>query len=104
MDTTHYVVINTCYGGFGLSEKAIQRLGELGVDNPHDWKWGDPDVSRHDPRLVQVVKELNEEAENELLFSTLEVVEVKGDRYRVMEYDGSEWVETPDSIRWTVIE
>ena len=39
----HKVVINTCYGGYGLSKEAIQWLKN---------KYGDDDIlERHDPRL-----------------------------------------------------
>ena len=31
MGDTRSVVINTCFGGFGLSEAAYERLGELGI-------------------------------------------------------------------------
>ena len=90
----HKVVINTCYGGYGLSKEAIQWLKN---------KYGDDDIlERHDPRLVDCVETLGEKANGK--FSRLAVVEIDSNRYRIDEYDGRESIETPDSIAWTVIE
>lgn len=105
------VVYNACYGGFGLSNEAMDRMVELGYQgielNP-DWKpnsksifnykyYGPHDISRHDPILVQVVEELGDKASGE--YSKLAIAEVSGP-YRIDEYDGYESVETPDSYDW----
>ena len=51
------IVINTCYGGFGLSDLAMQRYAEIkkieDVNTIHVY-----DCDRADPALVQVVEEL----------------------------------------------
>lgn len=90
------VVYNNCYGGFGLSDKALERYNELkgkSLDDPiYDWE-----ISRHDPILVQVVEELGEEANGD--FADLQIANIDGP-YRIDEYDGSETVETPDSYDW----
>ena len=87
------IVINRCHGGFSLSPAGEARYWELGgtVEFTRD-------IPRHDPRLVQVVEELGDEADGRC--AELEVVEVESDRYRVVEYDGAEHAETPDSIEW----
>lgn len=93
----HKVVINSCYGGYGLSEEAIQWLKNKygdGVENDI--------LERHDPRLVDCVETLGKKANGK--FSKLTVVEIDSNRYRIDEYDGYESIETPDSIGWTVIE
>jgi hypothetical protein len=78
------MVINRCYGGYSLSEKAIKRLRELGseaaikcaiISETNEWGdvvtdgWGGrafyPKIERHDPLLVQVVEELGKEASGE---------------------------------------
>lgn len=56
------------------------------------------DFKRTDPVLVQVVEELGNKANGTC--AELSVVEFSGNKYRVCEYDGMEWVETPDSIQW----
>jgi hypothetical protein len=107
------VVYNACYGGFGLSYKAIEKMVELGYEfkpNPNydptsdDWynrkyKYLDScyDIPRHDPILVKVVEELGEFANGP--YADLQIAEVDG-LYRIDEYDGSESVETPDSYDW----
>ena len=60
-----------------------------------------PCESRHDPILVQVVEELGDKANGR--YADLKIVEVPGNKYRVCEYDGQEWVETPESLDWITI-
>lgn len=93
----HKVVINSCYGGFGLSDKAKARLKELGLEV----EWG-YDIPRHHPLLVQVVEELGEKASD--TYAKLEVVEINSRLYQVTEYDGFEDIKTPsDHMEWVVI-
>jgi len=105
------IVINRCYGGFGLSHEAIMRYAELkGInlvfqkgevfDLVHYYKdeikqenyFSDRiDIERTDPVLVQVVREMNGKASGP--HSQLGVVEIPdGVEYTIEEYDGSEWV------------
>lgn len=82
------VVINTCYGGFGLSEKAYDFLNTW-----HDKKGDHYEyiLERHDPSLVQCVEILKKEAWGEC--SELEVVEIPdGIEYEIVEYDGYEYI------------
>ena len=77
------IVINRCYGGFGLSEKAMKFLG-IGSE------W--PDIARNDPKLVECVEKLGEEANDTC--AELKVVEIPDDvNWEIGEYDGLEWVE-----------
>ena len=88
------VVINHCYGGFGLSEKAIalveERTGKAFCPYEHP---------RHCPVLVSIVEELGEEANG--LCAELLVEELRwGNRYIIEEYDGLENVCEPEQIEW----
>ena len=47
--------------------------------------------------LVKIVKELGDKANG--FCSKLAVAQVEG-KYRICEYDGAEWIETPESIQW----
>ena len=47
--------------------------------------------------MIKVVKELGHDADSE--YSKLAIAQVEG-KYRICEYDGYEWVETPESIEW----
>lgn len=86
------IVVNRCYGGFSLSEKAVAELGgdwhEYGLDDPDDpfsSNW------RTDPKLIEVVERLGEEADGR--FAMLEVVEIPDDvDWTICQYDGNEWV------------
>lgn len=93
------IVINTCYGGFGLSDKASHALAEL-----KDVKLevlmifagatifkNMPAIERDDPDLVRVVEELGKEANGR--YADLKVVEIPDDvKWDIEEYDGSEWI------------
>ena len=95
------VVINSCYGGFGLSKEACvlyaERMG-LNVGKFND-TWGfyedgdfyDREIPRNDSVLVSIVEELGEKASGR--FSNLRVVEIPdGVDWCIHEYDGNEWV------------
>lgn len=88
------VVINRCYGAFGLSEEAILWLKEHGNNSGAS-------TSRHDPILIECVQTLKDKANGR--YSNLEVIEFEGNKYRIQNYDGMESVETPNSIKWITI-
>jgi hypothetical protein len=104
----HKVVINRCFGGFGLSQAAVEWLQVRGADDKvksssffgthHHWT-GD----RHDPLLVECVETLGSERASGH-YADLEVVEIFGNQYRIDEYDGQESVEEPSDIGWVTIE
>ena len=99
------IVINTCYGGFGLSHEAYLRYAELvgkkltwgddkygfknyELDGEHFWCCN---IERNDPHLVQLIEEMISEANGR--HSELKVVEIPDDiEWFVEEYDGREWV------------
>ena len=84
-----YVVINDCYGGFGLSGRAITEYKKLaGITDPDFY---DRDIPRDDPYLVKIVRELGMSANG--AHANLKIVEVPGDvDWMISEYDGAEWV------------
>lgn len=86
---TRYIVINKCYGGFGLSDRAINEYKKLSGITDKDFY--DRDVARDDPYLVKVVKELGSRANGD--HANLKIVEIPGDvDWEISEYDGMEWV------------
>jgi hypothetical protein len=84
-----FIVINTCYGGFGLSERAIREYKSMaGISDP---AWYDRDVPRDDPYLVKIVTDMGMAANG--AHANLKIVEVPGDvEWQIEEYDGNEWV------------
>jgi len=142
------VVINDCFGGFGLSHKAVMRYAELkgiklypwvddiskqvygdraSIDSPErdvminyttvpqdeyeriaeeeDRKpispsryeksnalyFSDRDIERNDPLLIQVIKELKQEANG--YCAKLKIVEIPDDvEWEIEEYDGWEHI------------
>lgn len=109
------VVYNSCYGGFGLSNKAMDRMVELGYtglklnpeynpnsDDEFNVKYfNEYSIPRHHPLLVYVVEELGELANGS--FADLQIA-VVNEPYRIDEYDGCESVETASSYDWIVPE
>ena len=90
------IVINKCFGGFGLSDigeiEYLERSGLIihGVTSwPSDYS--DWDIPRHDPVLVQLIEE-----DAELYggrSSRLRVVEIPDDvDWEISDYDGQEHI------------
>ena len=80
------VVINKCYGGFGISKAGLKRYEEITGESKEYW-----DIDRDDPALVQLVEELGKAVNDS--YSDLAIVEIPDDvEWEVEEYDGAEWV------------
>ena len=81
------IAINTCFGGFGLSQKAIDLYNQLSgkeADSHYD-------IKRADPFLIQVIEQLGKEANGR--HANLRIVEIPEDvKWHIAEYDGSEHV------------
>jgi len=113
------VVVNKCFGGFGLSDKAYERLIELGIPcftykelenakpepefyiiyekrsrlssslNEYYSEQLHEDKSRTHPLLIQVVEELGQEANGD--YAELEIIEIPDDvQFEIDYYDGIE--------------
>ena len=84
------VVINVCYGGFGLSQKGAMAFRKR-KGLPKDKEMYDWDYPRDDPDLVAIVEEMGEKANG--VCAKLKVVEIPdGIEWEVDEYDGHEQV------------
>ncbi len=109
------IVYNSCFGGFSLSDKAIQRYADIKGIRLFQKKndWGDydfydaqgefyyPEYVRHDPVLVRVVEELGEEANGSC--AELKIYQTDSNAYYIEEYDGVETVMVPEGNQWTYI-
>jgi len=85
------VVVNSQYGGFSLSQKAVDLYKEKTGVTLNQYDVWDTEVDRDDPALVQVVEELGKDANGEC--AALKIVEIPEDvDWFVQEYDGAEWV------------
>ncbi len=110
------VAINKCYGGFGLSDKALEELIRLGmtvtqygkdgncIDKNADMVESDDGIFgkyyllekddkeiRTDKRIIQVVEALGKEASGSC--ADIEIVEIPDDtEWEIEEYDGMEWI------------
>lgn len=78
------VVINQCFGGFGLSGEAEELLAQRKGVTLEDLDYG-----RTDPDLVAVVEALGSRAND--YYSDLKIVEIPDDvKWHITEYDGVE--------------
>jgi len=102
------IVVNRCYGGFGLSDEAFEKyleykdinyvkkegeriLGGINYYNTDGEILSYYDIPRDDPILVKVVEEFEEKVNDS--FADLEIVEIPDDiEWEIEEYDGNEWV------------
>lgn len=82
------IVINKCYGGFGLSEKAYEYLG-LEWDG-YGYAYSDEE-KRDDPKLIECIEALGDKANGR--WARLGIVEIPDDvEWQIDDYDGVEWV------------
>jgi hypothetical protein len=94
------IVINKCYGGFGLSEEArtiLETLGPIELDPPEEIEeiMMDYCYHRNHPYLVSVVRALGPHAN--VGVSKLKIVTKElglGEDFDISEYDGQEGVRT----------
>jgi len=83
------VVLNNCYGGFGLSDKALELIAKRKNTTDRISHWG---LERDDEDLIAVVEELGTEAEGHC--AELIILEFdEGIEYTISEYDGSESID-----------
>ncbi len=101
------IVINACFGGFGLSDEAqlayakrkefelrvVEKQSSYTVFERTDGKkYYDRDIARDDSDLVAVVEELGEKANGS--YAKLKIVEIPdGIDWEIDEYDGKETVD-----------
>jgi hypothetical protein len=84
------IVVNTCYGGFGLSEKAEAEFRQA-KHLPEDCWLGRLDDYRNDLILVAMVEADAESVSGD--HAELEIIEIPDDvDWEIEEYDGIEWV------------
>ena len=89
------VVINKCYGGFGLSDEAEKMFQQRKGTQKPIYSSG---IERNDPDLIAIVETLGIKADND--FSKLKIIEIPDDvDFCVEEYDGIEWI-TDKNRRW----
>ena len=76
------IVINTCFGGFSLSDFAVTALE---LDSRYD------SISRTDARLISLIEKYGSEVCSGM-FADLEVVNIPDEAtdWMMQEYDGSE--------------
>lgn len=87
------VVINVCFGGFGLSEEAhdmyIVESGKNEITN------------RSDPILIDIVERLGTKANDK--YAELEIIDIpKGKEFIIDEYGGCESINYKDDFDWIV--
>jgi hypothetical protein len=88
MTSSHiYIMYNACYGGFSLSQAAMDEYKRRCPDA----KMSRYEVSRNDQVMAQIVKEMGEAANGKHAKIKLRPIPVEyKDYYTIREYDGDE--------------
>ena len=83
------VVINACFGGFGLSEAALDEYkSRKGITDENVYYW---DIPRDCPVLVAMIEEQGSAINGD--YADLKVVDIPDDaNWYIEEYDGNEHV------------
>lgn len=82
------IVINRCFGGFGLSEEALEEYKTRKSIGEDIWSW---DIDRNDPVLIDIVESMDKRANGD--FAKLEIVEIPDDvEWQIKEHDGLEHI------------
>lgn len=90
---THEVMINTRFGGFGFSEKAIAMYSERKQYPLSYAAVTSSDIPRDDPVMIQIVKELGPLANESV--SQIDIVTIPEQysrHYTIEDYDGDECI------------
>ena len=111
MSDVYKVVINGCYGGFGLSQLALNILYKNHPDmievyenyRGQELMYLSDEIERHDKRLVEVVENLGSE-DSSASCANLIIETIYNPVYKVSEYDGYESIHTQDMDEgWVII-
>ena len=85
------VVINKCWGGFGLNGLGLAEYNKRRVADGKEPVTSDDKIERDDPDLVSVVEEIGEKSFGE--YGKLKVVEIPdGVNWHIEQYGGMEHV------------
>jgi len=82
------VVINKCYGGFGITKKCLKLYNKLsGKKEEYDF-----DIERHDPFLIKAIEQLGEKESSDACANLRIITIPDGEEYEIDEYDGIETI------------
>lgn len=91
------VVINNCWGGFGLSDEALAIISKMKGKKVTSGSFLS-DEARLDKDLVAVVEKLGDKSWGD--FAELKIVEVN-EPFRIKEFDGAETIELLSQVKFT---
>lgn len=93
------VAINRCFGGFNLSEKAVQWLRDNGHPDADEY-YCDGLEQRTDPALIACIEAVGAKKASGL-FAELHIVVVpKGVKWHISRYDGLERIDEDHQSWW----
>lgn len=83
------IVINVCYGGFGLNNEAMTEYKRRAQVT--EKYFASYDIPRDCPHLVAMFEEQGSKIDTR--FSKLKIVQIPDDvEWQIEEYDGMEWI------------
>ena len=88
------ILYNTCYGGWGISDKAMELYKLRNVNDNSMELISDEYLCRTDPILIQIYNELGDEMNSKWCKIKIKKIPKKYENYYfITEYDGKECVE-----------
>lgn len=90
------IILNDCYGGFGISDFGMEKINELKKKRNKKEVESWYDIDRWDNELIEVFKTYGEKI-NKDEFSKLSLETASG-KFQIAEYDGLEYIITLDSF------
>jgi len=86
------IVINRKYGGFCLTQNALNNYNQRTGKQLRAYH----DIPRDDPDLIHVIEEMGLDAAADGMFCKLAIIEIPDDvpedGWEIQDYDGVEWV------------
>ena len=95
------IVINECYGGFGVSKDFCEDYN-IPVKESRHFFYPKEEISRTDPRLIEYIEKYGSEKASGMCASLCVKEIPKGTAYRIREYDGCESIEYRDKVDWEI--
>lgn len=95
------IVINECYGGFGVSKDFCEDYNIPVKESGYFFRPKE-EISRTDPRLIEYIEKYgSKKASGMCAFLCVEEIP-KGTAYCIREYDGYESIEYYDKADWEI--
>ena len=97
------IIISRSHGVWSISENFYKHYN-IPYRKEHGFCYSKENITRKDPRLIEYIEKFGTKMASGI-FGYLEVVDIpNGTAYRICDYDGAEYIEYRDDIKWEIAE